>query len=162
MVTTKKKLKVSREVKYSEATHVLNPNTGRYILKGGLTHRKLLKQNELNPKPGKRLNREELTDEVQKRCLELYLENKELFSEGMSKEEIQTLFRKLLNSSMLGGKKKVRKRTRYKVMLPTEPPAETEYESSSDEEEVEETDEEGEVDEVKGEESEDERTESDY
>ena len=164
MATTKRKLKVAREVRYTEDTHVLNPHSGRWLLKGGLTHRKLLKQNEINPQYGKRLNREEITDQVQARCLELYIANKELFSEGMSKNEIQTLFRRLLNSSMLGGKTKVRKRTRYKVILPAEPPADTEYEeTSSDEEEVDETDEEGEVgDEEPPVESEDERTESDY
>lgn len=129
----KSKLQIEKELRMKEQSHVLNPHTGRWIRKGGAVHRKLLKRNELAPLAGKRLNKEEITDEVQKRCLELYIENRELFDAGMSKQEIQTVFRRLLSSSMMGGKKKVRKQTKYVLCEPHEV-VETEFESSSDEE----------------------------
>lgn len=63
----------------------------------------------------KTTTRLDLTNKVQKRTLELYFENKDLFDDDMEQEEIQEILNYLLHKDMAGVKHKVVKRRKYFV-----------------------------------------------
>ena len=81
----------------------------------------------------KTTSRLDLTNKVQKRTLELYFENKDLFDDDMPPEEIQEVLNFLLHKDMAGIKHKVVKRKKYFV-APIE--SESDFDSDSDSDEV--------------------------
>ena len=76
------------------------------------------------------IGRVELTNDIQKRCLKLYLENKDLFNTEMSKDRIEGILNDLLHRDLAGLDTTIKKTKKYVVgAIPT--PIE-EYDSDSD------------------------------
>ena len=63
----------------------------------------------------KTISRVELTNDIQRRCLDLYLKHKHLFTNEMKKEEIQSVLNQLLHKDLAGMDTSVKKKTKYVV-----------------------------------------------
>ena len=61
------------------------------------------------------MSRIELTNKVQERCLDLYLENKHLFTPDMDKEKVQHILNDLLHKDLAGIPTKIKKKKKYIV-----------------------------------------------
>jgi len=89
-----------------------------------------LYENKINPPPPgkyyvqrgnkiierkKTQTRLELTNDIQKRCLKLYLENKNLFTDDMDKKAVEKILNDLLHKDLMGISTKIKKKSKYKV-----------------------------------------------
>ena len=100
---TKEEIKVVGDKIKDYETKLNPPSNNKYYVK---------KDNKIRERK-KTISRVELTNDIQRRCLDLYIKYKHLFTKDMDKVEVQRILNDLLHKDLAGLDTSIKKKKKY-------------------------------------------------